>query len=84
MALVRQFVPLHAQGTVHRTETDAGWERVMHGTETLLYIGTYGSADRKSQPKTSQVIQLNRERAAELLQIIHEVFPGIEAREGSD
>lgn len=78
MALIRQFFPLHSQGTMHRTETDAGWANVQDGDHTLLYIGTYGSTERQSRPKTSQVIQLDRERASELLQIIHEVFPGIE------
>lgn len=78
MALIRQFFQLHSQGTAYRTETDAGWAKVQNGDQTLLYIGTYGSAERKSRPKTSQVIQLDRDRASELLQIIHEVFPGIE------
>lgn len=80
MALIRKFFPLNSQGSMHRTETDAGWAEVHDGNKTFLYIGTYGSADRKSRPKTSQVIQVDRERAADLIRIIHEVFPGIEAR----
>lgn len=77
MALIREFVPLHGQGSVHRSETDAGWAKVMNGDEVLLYIATYGSAERKSGPKPSQVIQLDRAGAAELLKIIEGVFPGI-------
>lgn len=77
MALIREFIPLNGQGSVHRSETDAGWAKVLNGDETLLYIGTYGSEERKSKPKTSQVIQLDRARAADLLKIIEEVFPGI-------
>jgi hypothetical protein len=79
MALIRDFTPLNGQGSVHRSETDAGWAKVMNGDETLLYIATYGSADRKSEPKPSQVIQLNRARATELVKIIEKVFPGIRA-----
>lgn len=78
MALITRFIPLHGQGTVHRTETDAGWAKVLNGDQALLYVATYGSAERKSGQKTSQVIQLDRERAAELIQIIQDVFPGIE------
>lgn len=78
MALIRKFFELHSQGRVHRSETDAGWAKVRDGDQMLLYLGTYGSTERKSRSKTSQVIQLDRERASELLQIIHEVFPGIE------
>lgn len=81
MALIREFIPLHSQGSVHRSETDAGWAKVLNGEETLLYIGTYGSQERKSKPKTSQVIQLDRARAGELIKIIEEVFPGIRAEE---
>ncbi|MGO1567865.1 MAG: hypothetical protein ACTHXC_07530 [Brachybacterium sp.] len=67
---------------MHRSETDAGWAKVINGDETLLYIATYGSAERQSKPKPSQVIQLDRERAAELLEIIDEAFPGIRAADG--
>lgn len=81
MALIRKFTELRGQGSVHRSETDAGWATVMNGAETLLYIGTYGSDDRASRPKTSQVIQLDQARAAELLGIIQEVFPGIKPHE---
>ena len=77
MALIRDFMPLYGQGSVHRSETDAGWAKVLNGDETLLYIATYGSSERKSKPKPSQVIQLDRARAAELVKIIEEVFPGV-------
>lgn len=78
MALIRRFFHLHGEGSVHRSETDAGWAKVLNGQEHLLYIGTYGSDQRQSKPKPSQVIQLDRERASELVQIIHDVFPGLD------
>ncbi|HJB11455.1 MAG TPA: hypothetical protein H9786_13195 [Candidatus Brachybacterium merdavium] len=81
MALIRHFFELNSQGTVHRSETDAGWAKVQNGDQVLLYIGTYGSETRMSRPKTSQVIQLDRERASELIKIIREVFPDIENTE---
>ena len=79
MALIREFIPLNGQGSVHRKETDAGWAKVLNGDETLLDIATYGSQERVSKPKPSQVIQLDRARAAELIKIIEEVFPGARA-----
>lgn len=35
MALITRFIPLHGQGTVHRTETDAGWAKVLNGDQAL-------------------------------------------------
>lgn len=78
MALIRRFIELHGQGSIHRSETDSGWANVPYGEENLLYIGTYGSAERMSGPKPSQAIHLDRERAAELMRILKRVFPGIE------
>jgi hypothetical protein len=78
VALVRRFIELHGQGSIHRSETDAGWANVPYGDEKLLYIATYGSDGRRSGPKTSQAIHLDRERAAELMGILKRVFPGIE------
>lgn len=79
MALIRQFIELHGQGSIHRSETDAGWAKVLNGDEPLLYVATYGSDERRSSAKPSQVIQLDRERAAELMGILRQVFPGIES-----
>lgn len=78
MALIRRFIELHGQGSTHRSETDAGWASVPYAEERLLYIATYGSDERKSGPKTSQAIHLDRERAVELMAILKRVFPGIE------
>ncbi len=40
----------------------------------VLYIDTYGSADRKDVGKVSQLIQLNEEVAKQLLQVIKNEF----------
>lgn len=77
MALIRRFIELHGQGSIHKTETDAGWASVSNGEEQILYIATYGSDERRSRSKPSQVLQLDRERAAELMGILSQVFPGI-------
>lgn len=61
----------------HRTEVDARWARVEAGSTLLLHIATYGSDERHSHPKVSQVIQLDQIRARELKAIIERTFPGI-------
>lgn len=78
MALIRRFIALHGQGSIHRSETDAGWANAPYGDESLLYIATYGSDERLSGAKPSQVIQLDRERAVEMMGIMKRVFPVIQ------
>lgn len=79
MALIRNFTRMSNQGSVHQTETAAGWAEVGPSGQPLLYLATYGSTERQSGPKPSQVIHLDRAGAAELVRIIHEVFPDLEA-----
>jgi hypothetical protein len=45
--------------------------------KTYIQIETYGSSTRKLQDKVSQVIQLDRKSAAELLDIISSAFPDL-------
>ncbi|MEV0823781.1 hypothetical protein [Nonomuraea rubra] len=44
---------------------------------TYLQLSTYGSDGRQSEKKVSQTLQLDRERAAVLLNIIKEAFPDL-------
>lgn len=78
MALLTKFIPLHGQGIVHRTTAEAGWAKVINGDETLFYLASYGSADRESISKPSQVTHLDRAGAVETLNALRQVFPGIE------
>jgi hypothetical protein len=43
----------------------------------LLQLSTYGSDERQSETKIIQTLPLDRERAAELVRIIRNVFPGL-------
>ena len=66
MALIRNFARMRGHGSIHQTETDAGWATVTNSDEPLLYVATHGSSDRQSSPKPSQVIHLDRAGATEL------------------
>lgn len=43
-----------------------------------LHLSTFGSDDRQSDRKSSQSIQLDRKRAAELVEILLKAFPDIQ------
>jgi hypothetical protein len=43
----------------------------------MLQLSTYGSESRASQQKVSQTLQLNKEAAAELIDIVKRAFPGL-------
>lgn len=61
----------------HPTEVECGYRRVTSSSGDLLQLSTYGSDSRQSEKKTSQTLQLDRERAAELITIIRAVFPDL-------
>lgn len=42
-----------------------------------VQLETYGSDERKMQGKTSQTIEIDRDRAADLIRILREAFPGL-------
>ena len=42
-----------------------------------VQLETYGSDDRKLLGKASQTIEIDRARAAELIQVLREAFPGL-------
>lgn len=62
----------------HASEVDCYYEVVNDSDGgALLHLSTFGSDNRQSKPKSSQVLQLDKETAAELMAIIKSVFPGL-------
>ncbi|MBV0895964.1 hypothetical protein [Microbacterium sp. NC79] len=74
MALVRRLYQAVTDGGVHPTQVDASWARVRTDDGDLLQISTYGSDHRASKPKVSQTIQIDEDRARELIAALKEVF----------
>ena len=62
----------------HGTEVDCCYS-VVHapGGQTLLHLSTFGSDYRQSKPKSSQSIQVDREIAAQLIELMRTTFPGL-------
>ena len=59
------------------TEVTCTYRVIKNRGETLVQLDTYGSRDRKIPDKTSQSLQIDRQRAQELIRILKVAFPGI-------
>jgi len=78
MARVRELRKGTQDVRPHPSEVDCFYQSVdLGGGEWLLHLTTFGSTERKSAPKSSQSIQLDREAAAALAAVIRSTFPGL-------
>ncbi len=77
MARVKRFLPSTQTIGVHPTEVDCEYQVLSDGASTWLHLSTFGSHARQGGRKSSQSIQLDFERAQELVGIIARAFPEI-------
>jgi hypothetical protein len=70
MALITGFYYRSDRTVSYRTRVECGWTYDMR--EGLLQLETYAS-----DGTTSQVLQIDHQRAGELMGIIAQVFPGL-------
>ncbi|RJL20792.1 hypothetical protein [Bailinhaonella thermotolerans] len=77
MARIREFHRTTQDARPHPTEVECGYQSVLTSNGKLLQLSTYGSDSRRSDKKVSQTIQLDKERAEELVRIIKEAFPDV-------
>lgn len=78
MAFVRAFEAIEGgQSRLHPTEVVCGYRRVHSDRGWLVQLDTYGSADRQIPGKVSQSLQLDDERARQLVAILRRSFPGL-------
>lgn len=75
MARITVFEPGRQQVTPHLSRVPCFYQVVPASGGDLLHLSTFGSADRQSPPKSSQSIQLDREGALALVEIIKKTFP---------
>lgn len=75
MARIRSFSTSQQDIRVHRTEVECEFKVVWDGAEPYLNLSTFGSDDRASERKSSQNLQLDAERARQLVEIIEQSFP---------
>lgn len=83
MARIRSFYHFTPDVRPHRSDVDCGYTVLQSETGPLLHLATFGSDQRKFTGAASQLLQIDRERASELLRIIGEAFPGLVAAEHS-
>jgi hypothetical protein len=75
MARIRTLTSEAHDVRVHKTEVDATYQLVNGPDgETYFHLSTYGSDNRKSDPKVSQTFQVNAEIAAQLIQALTAAF----------
>lgn len=76
MARIRSFEKGAQNVRPHASEVDC-YHQVIGGSdgEALLHLSTFGSDQRQSKPKSSQVLQLDEASAAELIRIMRSAFP---------
>ena len=76
MALSKSFVRKDVgKGSVHPTHVDCFYDTFDVNGSTILQLDTLGSDTRKQPGKQSQTIQLNRDSARRLAEIIRRAFP---------
>lgn len=79
MVRISDFEPKTPGGTSRSTSSSScGYRRVhMADGSPAVQLETYGSDERKMLGKASQTIEIDRARAAELIDILRETFPGL-------
>jgi hypothetical protein len=78
MAIIRVLEQGTAQVRENRTEVDATFQIIESSNRgKLLHLATFGSDNRVSEPKVSQVLQLDRTIALQLAEIIENTFESV-------
>jgi len=74
MALITNFEVLELEKPNVHEPVEASLGAFTAGEETFIQINTYGRSGRKLTGKTSQTIQLDREAAKKLVEVIKAQF----------
>lgn len=75
MAIIRSLETGNSTVRLNRTEVDCTYQIFDDESRgRILHLATYGSDDRLSAPKVSQVIQLDERQCRKLMSILQEVL----------
>lgn len=78
MALIAEFDKSSSEGhTRSRTRVSCAYRTVEIDGVKAVQLVTFGSPERKLAGKASQSIELDRQHASQLIEILREAFPGI-------
>ncbi|WP_252573560.1 hypothetical protein [Pseudarthrobacter cellobiosi] len=76
MAIIRSLEQGSSAVRINRTEVDCTYQVLEDETRgRVLHLATYGSDERRSEPKVSQVIQIDERQGRKLLKILQDLFP---------
>jgi hypothetical protein len=76
VALIAKFVRRDVgKGAIQPTSVDCFFHVFDVNGATILQLDTHGSAERKEPGKQSQTLQLNRDSARQLVDVIRRAFP---------
>jgi hypothetical protein len=78
VALIRSITRDDRPARPPRTQVDCHWSvvRTPDGSK-LLRLATLGSDERKSEPKPSQIIEIDESIARQLISLLTTEFPGL-------
>jgi hypothetical protein len=74
MALVRKFVPLELQRSTLHDEIEAKYAVFQKDGQGFVQINTYGRSTRDIPGKVSQSLQMDRQGAEQLIEILRKAF----------
>jgi hypothetical protein len=74
MALISRFIKQDASNSRIQSQVEAGYNDFIFSGERYARIQTFGSDNRKITGKQSQNIQLNKESAKQLIQLLNKTF----------
>lgn len=78
MARIRSFEVGVQDVRPHSSEVDCFHQTLQDGDGcVLLHLSTFGSDQRQSKPKSSQVLQIDERGAVQLMNILRNAFPGV-------
>jgi hypothetical protein len=77
VALIKEFLEVSSERDSVHKEVSCGWRVVTVDGRRLLQLDTYGTPEREIPNKLSQSIQVDREAAAVLIDLLRNTFPGL-------
>ncbi|MCK0093732.1 hypothetical protein MWU77_23460 [Rhodococcus sp. F64268] len=77
MARIRSIAEGTQKIRAHDSEVDCFYNVLDEDDLRLLHLTTFGSDYRKSKPKSSQSIQIDRDMAVQLIEVLLKAFPDI-------
>lgn len=79
MALIRRFTERRSTRVGWRSEVECGYTIGEFDGTPVVHLETYGSSARAIPGKVSQSLEIDQERARELVLILRKAFPRLEA-----